>query len=531
MAHSPQRSRERAAAILLFCALCGVLLGLSARALRLRGAGSRPAPAKTTAPERARPDRAAVAADGGVRSGLTADGGVRPGLTADGGARPGMAADGGARPGGGRDGGMDAGGRAVWVLLLDGRGQPVAGAQVVARLELQPSELGSPAAARAPAAAAPVGELGVLRGPLPFPEEIISGSYQAPGAVQRGEAGGVTATTDSKGGARLYPVPAGRVQLLASLDSRSAAAELVVPPLPPAAPPESEATALRIVLRLGTPPESVCTLPAEPGDGPEPLAPTGEGPEVAGRVEDGRGFPVAGARLELTSGRARTLALADARGVFSARGLPAGAVTIVVRHPGYAPLTVNHPADRPRSELRLQLQPGGGISGTLRDARVGGLPPGAQLTAESSSGRQTLALAGDGRFLATGLAPGELTLRARAPGYAPLVVPLRVPAGESKDQVTLPDLRLELTRSASLRGRVRGADGAAAGAVVTLTLSLPGGQERPLGQLVTDERGEFAATDLPAGNLRIRAAAGNTSARTELELVAGDSARTELELR
>jgi len=66
---------------------------------------------------------------------------------------------------------------------------------------------------------------------------------------------------------------------------------------------------------------------------------------------------------------------------------------------------------------------------------------------------------------------------------------------------------------------------------VTLTLSLPGGQERPLGQLVTDERGEFAATDLPAGNLRIRAAAGNTSARTELELVAGDSARTELELR
>ena len=34
MAHSPQRSRERVVAILLFCALCGVLLGLGARDLR-----------------------------------------------------------------------------------------------------------------------------------------------------------------------------------------------------------------------------------------------------------------------------------------------------------------------------------------------------------------------------------------------------------------------------------------------------------------------------------------------------------------
>ena len=48
---------------------------------------------------------------------------------------------------------------------------------------------------------------------------------------------------------------------------------------------------------------------------------------------------------------------------------------------------------------------------------------------------------------------------------------------------------------------------------------------------VTDDRGEFSATDLPPGSLRIRAVAGNTSAHTELELSAGDNARTELELR
>ncbi|HRI51228.1 MAG TPA: carboxypeptidase-like regulatory domain-containing protein, partial [Pseudomonadota bacterium] len=66
---------------------------------------------------------------------------------------------------------------------------------------------------------------------------------------------------------------------------------------------------------------------------------------------------------------------------------------------------------------------------------------------------------------------------------------------------------------------------------VTLTLSLPGGQERPLGQQVTDDRGEFSATDLPPGSVRIRAVAGSISAHTEIELSAGDNARTEIELR
>ena len=52
-----------------------------------------------------------------------------------------------------------------------------------------------------------------------------------PGALQRGstEPGGVTATTDSQGSARLFPVPPGRVQLLATLDTKSAVAEIVVP--------------------------------------------------------------------------------------------------------------------------------------------------------------------------------------------------------------------------------------------------------------------------------------------------------------
>lgn len=515
MAQPPQakpRSPDRVIAIILFCALCGVLLGLGARALRLsRHAPSPPPPAP----------RAAAPADLGTSRPADLRAPVRPDAAADGGT---LALS---RPG-----------RALWALVLDGRGQPVAGAQVAARLEVAPSELGSAAVraspARPPGAVQPVGELGVLPGPLPFPEDIIKGAYVLAGAVQRGsaDAAAVTATTSAQGEARLFPVPSGRVQLLVSHESRSATAEVVVPP--PTADAESDAAALRIVLRLGAAADTLCTLPPEPGEPTDssPIGPAGEGPEVAGRVEDSRGFPVSSARLELQSGRVRMLAVSDGRGSFTVRGLPVGALTIQVRHSGFAPLTFTQAADKPRGELRLKLQPGGGVAGTVRDGRVGGLPPGAQLVAEQSGGlHQTVALGSDGRFVATGLVPGEVTLRARAPGYAPLVVTVKVTAGDSPEQVTVHDLRLDLSRSATLRGRVRGPDGNAAGVAVTITLAQPSGEGRPVGQVLTDSSGEFTATDLPAGRLHVRAASAGASAHSEIDLQAGDTARTELELR
>lgn len=516
MAQSPAAkptSPDRVIAIVLFCALCGVLLGLGARALRLSRREPSPPPPI-----------------------------ARPAAPADLGApRP---AD--LRAPAGPDASVDAGspavprpGRVLWALVLDGRGQPVAGVQVAARLEVAPSELSSATShpsptVHAPGAVQPVGELGVLPGPLPFPEDIIKGAYVLAGAVQRGsaDAATVTATTSAQGEARLFPVPSGRVQLLVSHDNRSATAEVVVPSAPFEVP--SEAAALRIVLRLGAAADALCVLPPEPGEPTEsPSAgAVSEGPEVAGRVEDSRGFPVSSARLELQSGRVRMLAISDGRGSFTARGLPVGTLTIKVRHAGFAPLTFSQGGDKPRGDLRLKLQPGGGVAGTVRDGRVGGLPPGAQLVAEQSGGlQQTVALGSDGRFVATGLVPGEVTLRARAPGFAPLAVTVKVTAGDSPEQVTVHDLRLELARSATLRGRVRGPDGNAAGVAITVTLAQPSGEGRPVGQALTDSSGEFTATDLPAGHLHVRAAASGMSAHSEIDLQAGDTARTELELR
>ncbi len=520
MAKSPSVSRDRAAAILLFCALCGVLIGIGGRALRVRLHPASP-PVCVAAAPLAAPAAVSFPADGGAAK--PADAGAAMAVRAA-----------------AVDAGTARSARALWVVVIDTRGQPVAGAKVAARLELSPSELAAAPtlAARPPSKSAttqPIGELGVRSGPLPFPEDVIAGTNLALGIVQRGssDAAGLVATTDNKGVARLFPVPSGMVQILVNHDSKSAAAEVVVPALAAVAPADSDDAALRIVLRLGATPDALCMLPTEPGAPTDPTLPAAvEGSEVAGRVEDARGFAISGARLELTSGRVRTQTITDPRGGFAVRGLPEGALTVQVRHPGFAPLTLNQGADKPRHELRLKLVPGGGISGLLRDARAGGLPPGAQLFAESDGGqRQAIAVAADGRFVATGLIPGELTLHARAPGFAPLAVTVKLPAGETAEQLTLRDLRLDLEHGATLRGRVRGSDGVAAGATVTLSVTPKNGHEQQLAPLTTDSRGEFVATDLPSGKLHVKATAGSTTAHADLEITPGDTQRTELELR
>jgi hypothetical protein len=511
------RNPDRVIALLLFCTLCGVLLGLGARALRLRGQRTVPLPAPVVTPLSCPPPPDL----GGLERA------PRPRL--DG---AGAAADGGAA----------VTGRALLVVVLDPRGQPVKGATVFARVDPAPSELASPAALGAhpptKAAPTPIGELGVLAGPLPFPEDVIGGSFLPPGAVQHGSGSGgaeLSAASDEKGLARLAPLPVGRLQVQVSYDGKSAAAEVWVPAAPPGAVHDSDATALRLVLRLGAPPDTLCSLPGETEAPGEAAAAPGaaDGPEVAGRVEDPRGFPVSGARIELTVGRNRTQTLSDPRGGFSARGLPVGALMVQVQRAGYAPLTISLAADKPRGELRLKLQPGGGIAGTLRDGRAGGVPPGTQLYAESEGGlRQAIVVGSDGRFSAIGLVPGDLTLHARAPGYAPLVQTVKVPGADSQGEITVRDLRLELWHGATLRGRVYGESGDVAGATVTITLLPPGGGERQLARVVTDPRGEFVASDLPPGRVRVSAVAGGGSkARGELELQAGDNAHTELELR
>lgn len=500
----------RAATLVLACALLGLLVGGALTRLR------RPAPPPVIPPTvrpavppvprpsvpppaapAALPDLGPVAPDGGAAAGLT-----------------------------------------LTVEVLDAHGQPAAGAAVLARRTLAQGQ--SPQAPQPPGGtspskpgpAAPIGELGVLTGTLPFPEDVIAGRYASAGALQRtagGSAEGASATTGPDGKAVLVGIPSGYVQILASRDGLGAAAEIVAP----APRPGDQAPTLRLLLRLGSVGEASCPSAPESAGDPEAeaLTSSGEGPEVGGQVTDARGQPIANARVEVTVGKRRQLALSDGRGGFSVRGLPLGSLLVQVRHPGYTPLSRTLRPDEPRGDLRLGLSPGGGIAGVVRDARLGGLPQGAQLSLESAgdpASRQAVALAPDGSFRVTGLAPGEVVLRARATGFAALQHTVRVTEGATPDSVTARDVVLGLERGASVLGQVS-APGAASRAGVSVQAEDASG--RVLGRVLTDERGEFELADLPAGRLRISAAGSGGRDSTTVELRAGDRGRVSLELR
>lgn len=445
--------------------------------------------------------------------------------------------------GGPRDGGVLAGTgtRALWVDVLDAKGQPAAGASVSARLVFVPGVAGDPAApggSARPSPSTPVGELGVLRGTLPFPEDVIAGRSGGGMQLERGASGSdlavsAAAQTDAAGVAKLMGVPVGRVQVTASRDGLSATGEIRVPPAP--APDSITAgEGVHLVLRLAALTEATCAIAADDGDVPVQTAPAPPGSEsgieVAGQVVDGRGFPVSGARIEATVGRSRGEQLTDARGRFTLRGLPAGTGSVQVRHPGFAPLT-SKLVPEARTELRLVLQAGGGVSGTLRDRRLGELPTGAELVLEvrgdGGTQRIPLSLGSGGRFSASGLPTGEATLRARAPGFAPLFQSVQITPAGSPGEVSVRDLRLELEQGARLSGQVRSESGSG----VVASIEVTDARGRTVARGASQKSGDFELSDLPAGPLDVRAQGGTATARSRIELRAGADERLDLELR
>ncbi len=422
----------------------------------------------------------------------------------------------------------------VCVLVRDSGDKAVQDAVLSAHSVTTAQLLGSSLSADAAA-----GELGVYSKSLPFPDDVIAGQYTPLGqAVGSVPAGGAAAAdpraprTNAEGrGCPSLNGPA-HVQVTAIYKDRSASAELL---LPPAAPSGSTA-AIELVLRLSEPMDTLCrlTAPAAAGlgdEGPEEPVGDGVGAEITGRVVDGRGFGLAAVRLEaqVGNGRAHAVAITSDSGSFRLTGLPRGAFVLRAQLAGFAPASLNRRADEARSELQLTLRPGGSIAGTLRDAHHGTLPQGAQLVLVPSydSTPISIPLAGDGSFQSTGLPTGEATLRARAPGYAPLRRGVQIPAADSPTQISLRDLRLEMEPGGGLSGQVSGPTGAASGVAV----QIHDGDGNVAGKALTDEHGEFHLSDLPAGRLRISATSSQGRGETSVDMRSGDEERVHIELR
>jgi hypothetical protein len=236
---------------------------------------------------------------------------------------------------------------------------------------------------------------------------------------------------------------------------------------------------------------------------------------LGGAVVDDRGFPIAGARVE-AAGR---MALSDRAGRFELTALPPGPWRVRVTHADFAPTETQLPED---NEAQLQLLPGGGIEGELRDPRSGRLPVGATLQLTVDGRVQNLPLSPDGKFQVTGVRSGRVSVSAKAPGYATLQRDFEVPPGDRPRDLTLRDLRLELERGGTVIGSVRSDDGdAVAGAQITAGAA----------RARSDSRGEFRLEGVAPGRVRVGASEGGRRGFEEVEVRGDEESRTEITIR
>lgn len=446
--------------------------------------------------------------------------------------------------------------------VVDERAQPVAGAEVAVSGEAPD---GTPIAVTASSGAAaatgarvePAGELGILRGPVPYPPPApLAEPTVAPKQFR----------TDDKGAFRITGLPAGRLVVVATHpDFARGASE----PMRVAAGGELRVTVVlsggvevrgRVTDDRGDPVAgaeltgdgtALATSDARgewdiahvarpltltvraPGFLPatRAVSPSERGPfdvtlrraegRLAGDVVDDRGAPVSAARVEIAAPPMPVRwVTTDRSGHFAADGLGPGPYRVVVAHADFAPATFD--AVAPTSEARLPLVPGGGIEGEVRDARLGGVPPGLRLELAAGGKTQPLPVQG-GRFTGTALPVGRATLTASAPGYVTVTRDVDVTGGDRLHDVTVHDVVIELPRGGTVAGRVRDdhGDAVADAAVAVGTL-----------RARTDRDGNFRIDGVLPGAARVVAEKpGSGVAADDVEVRAGDESRVDLRLR
>lgn len=248
---------------------------------------------------------------------------------------------------------------------------------------------------------------------------------------------------------------------------------------------------------------------------------------VAVHVEDDRGYPVSRAEVRAVALDAdvplrRTLFTSDdgdaevADGV----GLP---LRLTVSRPGKAPRVVQlDPAPR---EVRVVLSEGVTAGGTItgRDGRD--RIEGADITVYASTGPRHGKSDPEGAFSFADLAPGRVRLLVRRDGYAPAEVVRTV--GDDPDRPT--DLgAIDLAEAGEVSGIVvDGQDEPVAGARVArdaVPTYLPLGP-LPAGIVATDRHGRFALSGLPEGEVDLEAYFADLG-RAQLERVRVTAGRT-----
>ena len=216
---------------------------------------------------------------------------------------------------------------------------------------------------------------------------------------------------------------------------------------------------------------------------------------VVGTVTDPSGTPVEGAVVQSFMTSATNEARTDTRGAYVLAHLDPGRTVhaVFARHPDYA--EVRREVATQGDEIRADFQLPRGVRVTGRVTNEEGTPlVGASLYIGFSAAaynRMDATSDEDGAFAFPVVPPGQQSLVARRPGYAPVRLPLAVP----KHTDVVRDVRVVLSRGRAVAGTVTFEDGRPASG---LTVSWRHQREYIEGPRIrTDDRGRFAGTHLP----------------------------------
>ncbi|HQN06023.1 MAG TPA: carboxypeptidase-like regulatory domain-containing protein [Thermoanaerobaculia bacterium] len=201
----------------------------------------------------------------------------------------------------------------------------------------------------------------------------------------------------------------------------------------------------------------------------------------------------------------------DVEGRFEAEGLAPGKVTVTAEHADYTARTESAVLAEGGSSVEIALSRGSGLGGVVLSetrqpvagasvsleggaARGGGFGGGDETTTD-----------GAGRFRFDHLSPARYTLRASVPGQSSEPAEAVVVEGEA-----VPDVTLVLSGGATLRGSVSGLPETLRGAV---NVSANGPRDY-WATVRTGPDGRFELSGVPAGQVSVRASAGDLASGT-----------------
>jgi hypothetical protein len=413
----------------------------------------------------------------------------------------------------------------------------------------------------------PAGELGVLRGPIPYPPlqaptVTVSPSQPAPSSTLR---------SDTKGAFRIAELQGGSVIVTARHPDFAAAASVPVQLI------AGGTRNVQIVLKKGTSlrgrvvddrANGIADAEVVSSDGRTAITDSagrfgfehlvssvklsarrqgylkGEGSveidgqrelttelklaralgRLGGQVVDARGNPVAGARVLIAPRGADSVrVMADAGGRFLVEGLPDGPYRVEVERAGGPTLRLS--AIEATTEARLVMETGGGVEGEVFDTRTGSPPADARLEIVLDGERRAVALSGR-RFRVVGLPTGPAKLVVHARGYPRTERSIEVIGAERPGEVTVLDVRIELELGGQVKGRVRDDRGA----------NVSGAEVEVLGSAVVEpvrsgSDGTFVLSGVPEGRAKLRARMPDGRAvDDEVEVRPNEESRVDLTL-